>query len=344
MQGLSYMVTTYDIAKLTGLNQSTVSRVLSGFPNVSPKTAKKVYDACQKLNFVPNASARALKTSRTFTLAIHMPYGSETVLADPFIPIFLSAVSREAARNGYSVIISYADSPDSQSELINLVKARRVDGVILTSPSSDDPGIKTLIEEGVPFVTGRHESNKNEKSACVDIDNYRSGFVAGKFLISQGHSTIGLITESKESIVGHDFQSGFMKALDQSKIKRDKKNIKAIPVTFDAAYAATMELLSSPKPPSAIIANTTLTVFGAIEAVRKARKNITVMGIESPLLKSLHPDLPRIQAPIEDLGCQMAGTLIKLLETGGTQSIPPKMLYTRIVDEKGNVFVEDTSS
>ena len=114
------MITTYDIAKLTGMNQSTVSRVLSGFPKVSPTTAKKVLDACKKLHYVPNASAKALKTRRTFTLAIHMPYGTETVLADPFVPLFLSAVSREAADHGYSVILSYSDGTHSQSDLENL--------------------------------------------------------------------------------------------------------------------------------------------------------------------------------------------------------------------------------
>lgn len=338
------MVTTYDIAKLTGMNQSTVSRVLSGFPNVRPETAKKVFEACQKLGYVPNASARALKTNRTFTLAIHMPYGTETVLADPFVPVFLSAVSREAARGGYSVIISYSDSMSPQSELANLVKARRVDGVIITSPSRDDPGIKTLIDEGVPFVTGRYENKPNEKSACVDIDNQHSGFQAGNFLIARDHREIGLITETKESIVGRDFQAGFLKAMADSKIRFTKRNVQAVAVTFDAAYDAAMKLLSNDKPPTAMIANTTLTVFGVLEAVRKARKKVTVLGVESPLLKSLHPHLPRIQAPIDDLGREMTHALIQLLECSGTEPIPPRMLYTRIVDEKGNIFVEDTPS
>jgi DNA-binding LacI/PurR family transcriptional regulator len=334
------MVTTYDIAKVTGLNQSTVSRVLSGFPNVSPETSRKVYEACQKLGFVPNASARALKTHRTFTLAIHMPYGTETVLADPFVPVFLSAVSLEAANNGYSVIISYGNSSGSKSDLANLVKSHRVDGVIVTSPSREDAGIKTLLDEGVPFVTGRYENKPNEKSACVDIDNHYSGFMAGRFCFSRGHREIGLITETQESIVGRDFQAGFFKAMADSKIKSTKRNVQAVAVTFNAAYDAAMRLLSGDKPPTAIIANTTLTVFGVIEAVRKTRKKVTVLGVESPLLKSLYPQLPRIQAPIEDLGREMTQALIQLLESGGAEPIPPKMLYTRIVDEKGDIFKE----
>lgn len=334
------MVTTYDIAKVTGLNQSTVSRVLSRFPNVSPQTAQKVYAACQKLGFVPNASARALKTQRTFTLAIHMPYGSETVLADPFVPVFLSAVSREAAQRGYSVILSYGDATGPKSELTNLVKSRRVDGVIVTSPSREDPGIKTLLDEGIPFVTGRYDNKPDEKSVCVDIDNHHSGLMAGRFCLSRGHREIGLITETRDSIVGRDFQAGFLKALVDSKIKFTKRNVQAVGVTFDAAFDAAMRLLSGEKPPTAMIANTTLTVFGVVEAVRKTRKKVTVLGVESPLLKSLYPHLPRIQAPIDDLGREMTQALIQLLESGGAGPLPPKMLYTRIVDEKGDLFTE----
>jgi len=335
------MVTTYDIAKLTGLNQSTVSRVLSGFPNVRAETAKKVYSACRKLDYVPNASARALKTRKTFTLAIHMPYGNETVFADPFVPIFLSAVSREASARGYSVVISCVEADSAKSDLVHLVKSRRIDGAIITSPSQDDHGIRILIDENIPFVSGRHEVQKNENSVCVDIDNNYTGYISCKFLIGKGYRRIGLITETSASIVGRDFETGFIKALTEDKVQPNKKIIKHVPVTYDAGYRAATEILSEKILPDAIIANTALTVFGAVEAVKRSGKKVTVLGVDSPLLKSLYPELPRIQAPISELGCAMAGALIELLEKKVKKVIKPKMLYARIIDENGNIFYKD---
>ena len=216
-----------------------------------------------------------------------------------------------------------------------------MDGVIVTSPFSDDLCINTLIHECIPFVCGRYEHKKFERSACVDIDNQYSGYIAGKYLITQGHRDIGLLTETKESIVGRDFQAGVIKAFTINRLKFSKRNVMAIPVTFQASYGASLKLLSRPKAPTAIIANTTLTVFGAIEAVQQTHKKVTVLGIDSPLLKSLHPALPRIHAPIEELGRQMAGTLIQLLDRKSSEPIPPKMLYARLLDEKNTLFNEE---
>jgi LacI family transcriptional regulator len=316
------MVTTYDIAKRTGLNQSTVSRVLSGFPHVNPKTAKKVYAACRKLNYVPNVMARGLKTRRTRTIAIHMPYGAQTVLADPFVPVFLSGVSREAGRLGFSVLISHA--------------------VIITSPSRNDPAIETLIKENIPFVTGHYENRVSGHSIYVDIDNRHSGYQAGKFLILHGHKKIALVTEGAESIVGQDFHAGLWDALKEASLKPEARFLKRVPITFEAGFEAGRELLAEKSPPTAIIANTALTVFGVLEAARKFGKDICVLGIASPLLKSLHPELPMIQAPIEELGRQMAAGLIELIQTGkGFSTSEPRMLYTQIIDEQGNIFMEE---
>ncbi len=335
------MVTTYDIAKRTGLNQSTVSRVLSGFPHVNPKTAKKVYAACRKLNYVPNALARGLRTRRTRTIAIHMPYGAQTVLADPFVPVFLSGASREAGRLGFSVLISHWDP---EMDLSTLVRSRRADGVIITSPSRNDPAIETLIKENIPFVTGHYENRIPGHSVYVDIDNRHSGYQAGKFMISRGHKKIALVTEGAESIVGQDFHAGLWDALKEAGLKAEARFLKRVPITFEAGFEAGRGLLAEKIPPTAIIANTALTVFGVLEAVRKSGKDVCVLGIASPLLKSLHPELPMIQAPIEELGRQMAAGLIELIQTG--KGLPksksePRMLYTQIIDEQGNIFMEE---
>ncbi len=334
------MVTTYDIARKTGLNQSTVSRVLSGFPHVNPATAKKVYKACRELNYVPNRFARALKTKRSSAIAVHIPFGSETVLADPFIPAFLSGVSQEAARQGYSVILSYLDHTDKEHNFSDIVKSGLADGVIVTSPSRSDPWIKSLVRSGTPFVIGRFEGKAGPNMVSVDIDNRHSGYQAASFLLSRGHRDIALVTEGIEHISARDFQDGFRKALKEHDVRWNPALSRSVPVTFEAACGATRELLAGKPVPTAIVANTALTVFGALEAVRNAHASTLVLGIESLLLKSLHPGLPRISSPIEDLGREMTAALIRLLQTGKPDP-KTQMLYTKIIDEKGRVFVEE---
>lgn len=334
------MVTTYDIAKRTGLNQSTVSRVLSGSTLVGSRTSQRVLAMCRQLRYVPNLQARGLKTQRTCALAVHMPQGSQTILADPFVPAFLSGVSLQASALGYSVVLSYpgAGAPAANPSL--LVKSRLADGVIHTSPTRDDPVVASLIRNKIPFVTGRYDGKTGPLMVCVDIDNVHSGYQAGKFLVSRGHRTIGLVTESKESIVGQDFEKGFLRAMSEAGVRVPPERIKSVPVTFEAARQAAREMLSQNPCPTAIAVNTALTVFGALEAVRQAKMKVLVLGVASPLLTSLYPHLPRIQAPFEDLGRQMAGVLIETIRTG--KAAATKMLYTKIIDRDETIFQEES--
>lgn len=338
------MATTYDIAKLTGLNQSTVSRVLSGFPRIKPSTVEKVMEACRQLNYVPHASAKALKTNRTSTLAIHMPHGSSTVLADPFVPVFLNAVSVTAARQGYSVILSTADESSTESSLATLVRSRRVDGVIMTSPRQNDPCIETLLTENVPFVTGRIDRQRLGRWACVDVDNRHAGRLAAEFLMSRGHRRIAVITEPADSIVGNDFCEGVSEAMAAKGVKFLAAMRKSVPITFEAASEATRELLSSKTPVDAIIASTALTAFGVIESVRAMDREMVVLGVESPLLASMYPNRPRIQTPIDELGRRMAETLMDLLEGRVSSQPAEQRLYVRVVDETGRAFCEEAKS
>jgi len=330
-------ITTYDIARKAGVHQSTVSRVLSGFPHVHPQTAERVRQACRELDYVPNAAPRPLRTRRSSAIAVHLPVGTETVLADPFVPVFLSAVSRQAARHGYSVLLSNAGSEDDETSLAALIQTRRADGAIVTSPAQDDPTIETLARERIPCVLGRYEGQLSRRMVCVDIDNRHTGRQAGRFLAARGHRRIGLVTEPPEYLGGRDFRAGFIEALTQADVTCATELLKQSPITFEAAFRAASELLVLRDPPTAIVVNTELKVFGVLEAVRQSGRNVLVLGVESPLLVFQHPRLPRIRAPIDELGRRMAATLIAML--GAKSPSPqPQMLRAQIIDENGNVF------
>jgi DNA-binding LacI/PurR family transcriptional regulator len=333
-------ITTNDVARLAGLNQSTVSRALSGSPLVTPETARKVRAACRKLDYIPNALARGLKTSRTFSLAVHLAGGTHAVMADPFVPAFLSGVSRQAVLGGYSVVLSYFDPAGMEIQLLNLIRGRRADGVVLTSPSCCEEEIRFLRKMNIPFVRGRHDSPLDAFSACVDIDNRHAGFQAARFLAARGHERIGLITEPEDSLVGRDFNAGVLDALTQAGVSYRPDQMKAVPITYEDACRAAAQLISGRCPPTAIVTNTPLLTLGALKAVRKSRRKVLVLGVESPLLKSMYPNQPRIVSPIKHLGRAMTETLIEILTTGRAE-VSVRMLYTRIVDEKGIFFIHE---
>lgn len=276
-------------------------------------------------------------------IAVHIPLDMATTIADPFVLSFLAAVGQEAAAHGYGIMLpapaSEGDAEtagDTGRDLDMLVRGGRVDGVIITTPRHDDPRVRLLNEQRIPCVFGRFNQKLGPLSSCVDIDNINKGEQAAGYLLHRGHRRIGVIGEPEGWLPGDDLWRGIRKRLSQAGVATDRSLLRCVPVTFDAAFEAATQLLRLPDPPTALIADTALTVFAVIEAVRQSGRQTLVLGPDSPLLGKLHPHLPRIELPIDALGRAMTRALIQTIETGKRQ--PVHLLRVRILDERGQPF------
>lgn len=301
------MSTTYDVAKRAGVDQSSVSKILSGATDFRQETIDRVKAACDKLGYVPNATARQLRSQKTHTIAINIPHQCEVIRADPFIPEFLAAVSQQANIAGYSIVLSYDDG----NTLPEIVLAHRADGVIITTPKNDDLRIAELVRKKIPFVTGRNLAHLSGSAACVDVDNYDAGCQAGECLIGQGHTRIASLCQ-EDSLVGLDFAAGIRAAMKNHKIIPVDKLFLNIDISARSAVEAARKLLAVPTPPTAIISNIALATFGLLKAT--ASKNCSVLAPESPLLRQLYPTQQCIKVPTAELGSLMTRTLIKILD------------------------------
>ena len=331
------MITAHDIARRVGVNQCTVSRALTGFPHVSAKTADKVRQACRALGYVPNAMASALSSRRTHAIAIHIPFRKETVLADPFLPEFLSGVNRECACHDYTIILSFVAPDEPGFAFSHLIKARRADGLILVGLQTGDRRIAELRAQAIPCVIGHVQGRLGKWIASVDVDNHDIGRRAAEFLINRGHRRIGAVLEPEGNLSGNDFWRGVSEALRHHRLGADERLVQRTAITASAARRATEKLLRRVRPPSAILVDTALGIFGALEARRAMGRSVDLLGVDSPLLQDLHPDLPRIRAPIAELGAAMTRVLIQMIKTGQTPK-PHRMLRATILDERGRVF------
>ncbi|MBN1555256.1 MAG: LacI family DNA-binding transcriptional regulator [Phycisphaerae bacterium] len=330
------MPTTYDIAKLAKVHQSTVSRVLSGSGYVKKATAQKVRRACRKLGYVPNIPARTLRTRQAGAVAVHLPLGRELALADPFVLMFLGGIHEQAGERNFSVLLNCDPIDAAAGELVGLVKSHRADGVILISLRRDDQRVEAFHREGIPCVLGRHDGPESPAFVQVDIDNYQTTVQAVRFLHGRGHRRIGLVCESDEWVSGADFQRG---ARAEAGRLGAELVVRSVTPTFHEARDAARNLLEAHPETTALIATTALTVFGLLEATKQRGREIAVLGVDSPLLRSLHPHLPRIVSPIDEMARNMTAALIDLIETNHAD--PPQMLRTTIIDEQGRPFLED---
>lgn len=332
-------VTTYDVARHARVDQSTVSKVLSGATNFRKSTAQKVRRACEELGYVPNEAARVLRTQRTRTIAVHVPFGSETVLADPFIAEFLAAAGSATGKAGYNtILLSPGDSGDV--DFATLIKSRRCDGVIITSPAKADKRVGEIARHDISCVTGRTRIPRPGRIACVDVDNAQAGFEAARFMGARGRRRVALLIEPPTTIIGDDFLAGFRSGVAGRNTSFPRNMVRRICVTASAAMSATRELLALEQRPDAIVASFGLATIGARQALlSQGVGDIDVLGPDSQLARELFPNSPWIKTPVAALGKRMAEVLVEMIETGKTPG-EGEMLRASIVDENGRVFEE----
>ena len=120
--------TSKDVAKLAGVSQTTVSFVMNNTPNVSlsEETRKKVLDAANQLQYIPNSFARGLKTSQSKLLGVFLP-----TMDNPYYPMLMQYIEKYTARLGYSVILCCTyRNPEREKAYLDLCEEKHMDGVI----------------------------------------------------------------------------------------------------------------------------------------------------------------------------------------------------------------------
>ena len=185
------MSTIRDVARLAQVSTATVSRVINSPDSVREKTREKVLRAMKMCNYKYNALARGFATKKSNTIGLIIPNINNPVFAESTL-----GVQEYAEEKQIKVILGNTSYKISQEEsLIKALRESQVDGLIITTTNPKGEIIKSLTDEGIPFVL-LFSTVKNGPVSAVGVDNYRGGYVATEHLISLGHRRIGMIAGS----------------------------------------------------------------------------------------------------------------------------------------------------
>lgn len=166
--------TMKDVARECGLSLATVSKVINGLP-VGKKSRERVEAAIERLGYQVNTYARALKSSKTYSVALVMPS-----LKHPFFAYLTDELTKCLMNRGYRAVlmITNYDAEVEQKSFV-MVRSNKMDGVIALTYSPD-----LSVGESIPIVTiDRH---LGEDIPCISSDNYRGGELAAQKLIELG--------------------------------------------------------------------------------------------------------------------------------------------------------------
>ncbi len=304
------------IAKLSGVSRSTVSRVINNDPNVSEGTREKVLQIVKRVNYTPNAAARGLAAGRTHVLGLVIPMGVAALFTDPYFPILIQGVSSACNAREYSVMLWLAEPEYERRQIRQIMYSGLVDGVIVSSMLLNDSLVQALIDGDLPFMlVGRHPTEARVN--YVDADNIGGAREAVTHLLRLGRSRVATITGPQNMIAGSDRLAGYQAALRDRAVMLDPSLIVEGDFTEAGGYRAMQQLLA--RRPDAVFAASDMMAIGAIRALREASlrvpEDVAVVGFDDvPQVARLVPPLTTVRQPIYRLGATTVDSLLDLIE------------------------------
>lgn len=253
------------LSELLGLSQTTVSRALNGYSDVSEATRQRVSEAAKQLGYQPNPQARQLATGRADAIGIVYPFGASDI-GDIRFGEVVSGITERLAEQSLDLLI-HSSRPDVELETYRrLIDGRRVDALIVARTRVDDPRIRFLQERNFPFVAyGRTHSHT--PYAWFDFDNEAGGRLAAERLLVLGHRRIALIHAPLELNFAMQRHKGFVAALRAAGIEPDPELIIEAPLNRIGGYEAIRTLLAMKQPPTAVLVDNNVAGVGVLRAL-----------------------------------------------------------------------------
>ena len=186
--------TQADVARIAGVSQAMVSYVLNDNPDVSisAETRQRILDAVAALGYVPNASARSLRTNRTFTIASIIPD-----VTNPFYPALERGIQDVADQHDYDLIIYNTDGlAQREAKCLHSVQQGRVDGIIGVFFHTSARDLFRLLERNIAVVR-LEASPKTAGARPIDnvyVDNIKAAKAGVLYLLEKGYKRVGMLT------------------------------------------------------------------------------------------------------------------------------------------------------
>lgn len=294
--------TIFDVAELSGVSISTISRVINNPEKVNINTRQKVYDAIDQLGFVPKAEARARALRLKGRIGVITPFFTE-----PSFVQRLRGIARALSKENFDLVVYTVDSNNRlQSYLSTLPLTGNLDGLVIMSLPVMDIDVQRLIDHNLPTVLIEFP---HPLLNSVEINDVEGGRIATEYLIKKGHRRIAFLgdTDLPEYAI-HPVNlrlKGYRQALKSAKLEIPEEFIRLAPYNQGQARQVANELLNSINPPTAIFAATDLQALGVVKTARnlgiKVPDQLAIMGFDD-LDMAEFEDLTTIRQHLDESG------------------------------------------
>lgn len=322
-------VTLKDVAKAAGVSYATVSRALSGSPQIGSDTRERIIKLCDEMGYTTNYVARSMVMKKTDLIGLVVPSVDNQFMSE------LAYYAEMSARaHGYNIMLCNS-GPDLKQEkiVVKLLLGRQVDGILIVPQGAKTYENIRAYTDQVPTVF-LSENLRDQPQSYVTVDNSRGTYIGTKHLYELGHRDI--LYFGRRHTTTHQLRAeGYMRACQELGLQQRFFNSEYSRSSISNGYQMAKELFSRPIDYTAIFASTDSHALGVMRAADERRIDIpgrlSLIGFDNiPSAELPRIELTTIEQPLREMALQAVDMLRDKIEHG-TQGYVHQILLPSLV-------------
>ncbi len=333
------MPTIREVAKQAGVAPITVSRVLNRSGYVSQDVRERVERAAAELHYIPNMLGSSLRSKKTHILALLLDD-----VTNPFWTTVARGAEDAANESGYYVVLCNTDeSQIKESQYVNVMLKKRVDGFLLVPVGIGRETIQSIRAQKVPLVI----IDRRVAGEAIDIvrsDSEGGAYQLTRHLIEQGHRRIAIISGPENVSTAQDRVAGYRRALLEANLPLDETRIYWGKFVQSHGYEATQAILQLSPRPTALLTSNNFIAVGAMHALRgfgiQVPQSMAIVTFDDfPAGFTIDPFLTTAAQSAYQMGYRATELLLARILGPATNSIQEIVLPVEILIRQSSSYV-----
>lgn len=302
--------TSREVARLAGVSQATVSRVLHGHPGVRGDTRERVQQALAQVDYQPNLMARAMKTARSGSIGVVVAR-----LSNPLYPALLQEIGTALHRQDLRMMVWDAEHGGERPAGVAL-RQGLIDGIVVTTATEQSALPREAAASGAPVVLVNRTLD-DVHCDQVSSDNLDGGRQIARYLTGAGRRRIAMISGPPEASTIRDRARGFREALAAAGVELPSRYIEHVEMFSHAAGRdAVLRLLELSQPPDAVFCANDVIALGAIDGARsrgmRVPDDLWIVGYDDIEMAGWGAyDLTTVRQPLSEMATLATALLVR---------------------------------
>lgn len=291
--------TVTTVAKAAGVSRAAVSFAYNAPHQLSPATRQRILATAEQLGYSPDPVARMLTTRESGAIGLLMVEPIESAFADPFTAAFVRGMGQVCDRHGLALTLL----PPRRGSSVDAVRSAIVDGVITLGLAADSPALATLQQRELPLVIV--DGPPSDHWSSVLVDDETGAFQAARHLAGLGHRAVVVLSFAPQARGSTYYVPAQRLAGYQRGLAVPPTVIEAHSDVASGAGAISQLLVSTARPPTAILAMSDALALGALDACLRhglrVPEDVSIIGYDDiPVAATASPPLTTVRQPVHE--------------------------------------------